>query len=153
MSTIPESNGRIGLVTGISGFIGAWVGLAVLQGGYTLRGTVRRPESIKLLLDGRYKPYVDAGRVQIITIPDMTAPGCFDEAVAGVDHIHHVASPVTFADVPLKEYIDPAVAMVREMLESAIGHAGPQLRSLTLTSSVAAVQTTGVLRHYTTSDW
>lgn len=153
MASLPTSNNRTSLVTGISGFVGAWVGLYVLEAGYNLRGTVRRPEAIRQLLTGPYKPYVDAGRVQIETILDMTQPGAFDEAVVGVDNIQHVASPATFVDQPLSGFVDPAVGMVKEILDSAIAHAGPQLRVVTLTSSMAAVITPAENRQFTTTDW
>ena len=80
MSPVP-SNGKIILVSGINGFIAAHVGLQVLEAGYLLRGTSRSARSAEPLLKGAYKDYAD--RVELVTVPDMTIPGAFDEAVKG----------------------------------------------------------------------
>ena len=153
MASIPASNNRTALVTGISGYQGAWVGMKCLEAGYKIRGVVRRPESIASLLSGPWQAYHDAGRIETVTIPDMIRPGCFDEAVVGVDIIQHVASPVTFNDVPLSQYVEPAVGMNRELLESALARAGPQLKSVVVTSSIAAVYQRDEDREFGPSDW
>ena len=87
MSSVP-SNGKVILVSGINGFIGAHVGLQVLEAGYSLRGTSRSAHSAEPLLKGAYKDYAD--RVELASVPDMTADGAFDEAVKGmyIPNIH-----------------------------------------------------------------
>lgn len=78
---IPEKNGKTVLITGLNGYIASVLGELLLSKGYSLRGTVRRPASVELLLQGPYAPYRE--RVQIIQVPDMTVSGAFDEAVIG----------------------------------------------------------------------
>lgn len=90
--SIPESNGKILLITGVNSYLGSVLGLLVLSKGYSLRGTVRNKSSIADLLDGAYAPY--ATRVSILEVKDMTLQGAYDEAVQGqscyswiVDHL------------------------------------------------------------------
>lgn len=71
------------LVTGINGYISSTIVLQLLQAGYRVHGTVRRPESVKSLLEGPLKSYVDL--ITVFEVPDMTADGAFDEAVKGID--------------------------------------------------------------------
>lgn len=79
--SIPPSNGKIVLISGINGYIASAIGLELLKEGYTLRGTSRSSHGASALLDGAYKMYKD--RVQMVSIHDMTVPGAFDEAVKG----------------------------------------------------------------------
>ena len=78
---MPDFNGKTLLVTGLNGFVGAVLGKYVLSKGYKLRGTVRRLESIDDIIKGPLATYKD--RVEIVLIPNMAAPGAFDEAVIG----------------------------------------------------------------------
>jgi nucleoside-diphosphate-sugar epimerase len=78
---IAPSNGKTVLITGINGYIASVLGLALLEKGYTLRGTSRRIASSEPLLKGPYAPYAE--RVKIYEVPDMTVDGAFDEAAKG----------------------------------------------------------------------
>jgi nucleoside-diphosphate-sugar epimerase len=78
---IPSSNGKTVLITGLNGYIASVLGLALLEKGYSLRGTSRRSASTEPLLKGPYAPYAD--RIKIYEVPDMTVDGAFDEAVKG----------------------------------------------------------------------
>jgi nucleoside-diphosphate-sugar epimerase len=78
---IPPRNGKTVLITGINGYIASVLGLALLEKGYSLRGTSRRIASTEPLLKGPYAPYAD--RIKIYEVPDMTVDGAFDEAVKG----------------------------------------------------------------------
>ena len=78
---MPDFNGNTLLVTGLNGFVGAVLGKHVLSKGYKLRGTVRRLESVENIIKGPLAIY--KARVEIIQIPNMTAPGAFDEVVTG----------------------------------------------------------------------
>ena len=71
------------LVTGINGYIASHVGDQLMSQGYTVRGTARdqsKADSIGKTLKERnpsasFEPYV---------LSDVTAPGAFDAAVAGM---------------------------------------------------------------------
>jgi len=80
--SLPESNGKTILVTGINGYIASVLGLDLLSKGYSLRGTSRRAASAASLLQGPFAPYAD--RVTIFEVPDMTIDGAFDEAAKGI---------------------------------------------------------------------
>ncbi|EJD07759.1 D-lactaldehyde dehydrogenase [Fomitiporia mediterranea MF3/22] len=126
------------LVSGANGFIAAWVVRTLLDHGYSVRGAVRSA-SKTTHMHKVFKDEVDNGRLEFIVVPDITAPGAFDEAVKGVDAIEHTASPFRYNSSDPADYIDPAVKGTVGILESAMKHAGPQLKRVVVTSSVAAV--------------
>ena len=79
--SVPPSNGKIVLVSGINGYIASAIGLELLKKGYTVRGSSRSSHGTNALLNGAYQLYKD--RVQFVIVSDMTVPGAFDEAVKG----------------------------------------------------------------------
>jgi nucleoside-diphosphate-sugar epimerase len=80
--SLPVSNGKTVLITGINGYIASVLGQLLLTKGYSIRGTTRRSISSEPLLNGPYEPYQN--RVKIYEIPDMTVDGAFDEAAKGM---------------------------------------------------------------------
>lgn len=82
--SIPKCNGKTVLITGINGYIASRIGHDLLKKGYKIRGTSRSKPSTEALLNGTYKEF--AGRVEMVSVPDMTIPGAFDEAVKGAYH-------------------------------------------------------------------
>ncbi|KAH7312962.1 hypothetical protein BKA65DRAFT_600504 [Rhexocercosporidium sp. MPI-PUGE-AT-0058] len=143
---IPESNGKTVLITGINGYIASVLGLQLLSAGYSLRGTTRRASSAEPLLKGPYSPYVD--RVKIYEVPDMTIDGAFDEAAKDIDGIFHTASPINFSLTDFSHFITPAIRGSEVLLNSAL-KAGPQLSSVVVTSSAAAIYDANKPRPYT----
>lgn len=135
--SLPPSNGKTLLVTGINGYIASSLGELILSKGYNLRGTSRSLASTHPLLAGAFAPY--ASRVEILEVSDMTILGAFDKAVQGVHGIFHTASPISLDLQNYEDVVIPAVAGTETLLNSALAHAGPQLSSLVVTSSVAAV--------------
>lgn len=88
------------LVSGANGYIGIWVVRKLLDHGYSVRGTVRSNSKGTHLLN-LFKDEAKNGKFELAIVPDITAPGAYDEAVKGVDAIEHTASPVTMdADDP-----------------------------------------------------
>ena len=81
--SLPPSNGKTVVVTGINGFIASVTGLAILKKGYTLIGTCRSRARAEPLLKDAYAEYDRAGRVKIVEVVDMTKEGAFDEVVKG----------------------------------------------------------------------
>ena len=71
MAAVP-SKGKTVLISGINGYIASAIGLELLEKGYNLRGTSRSASSAVGLLQGAYKEYMDAGRIDIVMIEDMT---------------------------------------------------------------------------------
>lgn len=74
------SHKSVVLVTGANGYIAARTVEAFLQAGHSVRGTVRSKSSAKDLVDA-LSQYAD--RLEIVEVPDITAPGAFDGAVKG----------------------------------------------------------------------
>lgn len=150
--SIPESNGKTLLITGINGYIASVLGQLVLSKGYSLRGTTRRAASAEPLLSGPYAAYKD--RVEIFEVSDMTVDGAFDEAAKGlppsfsslghmltypgVDGIFHTASPIDFSLDTFEKMVVPAMRGSEVLLASAL-KAGPQLKAVVVTSSVVAI--------------
>ena len=79
--SLPPSNGKTLLITGVNGYIASTLGMLILDKGYHLRGICRSAASAEALLLGAYSRY--KSRVQIIEVPDMTVDGAFDKVVAG----------------------------------------------------------------------
>ncbi|KAF2835330.1 NAD(P)-binding protein [Patellaria atrata CBS 101060] len=131
------SNNDVLVITGINGYIASVLGYALLKKGYHIRGTVRSLEKAKPLLEGVYAPYKD--RVQIYQVPDITADGAFDEVVKGAHGIFHIASPVGMSLKTYDEAIKPAIRGSTGILSSTLAHAGPQLRAVVVTSSIASL--------------
>ncbi|KAH8110863.1 NAD-binding protein [Phellopilus nigrolimitatus] len=124
------------LVSGANGFIAVWLVQDLLERGYSVRGTVRA-ESKATHIRNLFKAHGD--KLEIVEVPDITKPGAFDAAVQGVDAIAHTASPFHFnADDP-NDVIEPAVKGTVGILESALKHAGPQLRRIAVLSSCASI--------------
>ncbi len=67
--------------------IASRIGLDLLEKGYTVRGTSRAKHSADALLNGAYKQYAD--RVEMYSVPVMTVPRAFDEAVKGLISSKH----------------------------------------------------------------
>ncbi|KAJ8071399.1 hypothetical protein OCU04_001720 [Sclerotinia nivalis] len=133
---ISSPNHSTVLITGINGYIASVLGMHLLQAGYSIRGTTRRLSSADPLLKGPYAPYID--QVKIYEVPDMTISGAFDEAVKGVDGIFHTASPIDFSLTTYAQMVTPALDGTNNLLISAL-KAGPQLKTVVVTSSVIAV--------------
>ena len=82
------------LVTGANGFIAVWLLKALLEQGYSVRGTVRSYSKGEHL-ESLFRPFYDDGRFEIVEVPDFETPCAFDRAVEGVDGIIHTATLVT----------------------------------------------------------
>lgn len=66
------------LLTGLNGYIAAQTAAALLAAGYSVRGSVRKSSSAAQVVAALAK-YGD--RLEVVEVPDITAPGAFDEAI------------------------------------------------------------------------
>lgn len=80
---LPPTNGKILLITGITGFVASHLGLLALSRGYSIRGTSRRAQKAQRLADHAYKGF--ASRVEIFEVQDMTVEGSIKDAAEGAD--------------------------------------------------------------------
>ncbi|KAF2146407.1 uncharacterized protein K452DRAFT_283670 [Aplosporella prunicola CBS 121167] len=126
-------------ITGGTGFVGFAVLLEALRNGYAVHIVVRSETKANWLKAHPALPGLDSS-ASFFTVPDLTAPGSLDAAIAGVDYVIHVASPVPQFDAAPEErynrYIHPAVNCTLSALESA-KKAGT-VKRVVVTSSLAA---------------
>ena len=75
------------LVTGVDGFLGSHIADQFLSAGFKVSGTVGsipKAENIRKALVEKY----GQGRFEVISVPDITINGVFDEAVKGIKQPH-----------------------------------------------------------------
>ncbi|CAN1316679.1 Phenylacetaldehyde reductase [Linum perenne] len=126
-----EGKGKVVCVTGASGYIASWLVKLLLQGGYTVKATVRDPNNPKktqhlLALDGAKE------RLNLFKA-DLLDEGSFDNVVEGCEGVFHTASPA--------ELVDPAVKGTLNVLRSCAKV--PSIKRVVITSSMAAVAFNG----------
>ena len=73
------------LVTGGTGYVAGWVIKELLDRGYQVRTTIRGPDRARQAGERERLAYA---------VADLTRDEGWAEAVAGVDHVLHVASPL-----------------------------------------------------------
>lgn len=98
------------LVTGGTGFLGSWCVVRALESGYRVRVTVRslaKADVVRRAVVSR----VDPGDRLDVVAADLGSDDGWAQAVAGVDGVLHVASPLPAAEpTDRDEVVRPAVA-------------------------------------------
>lgn len=124
------------VVTGITGYVASHVGLAALQAGYRVRGTVRdlgRAEDLKAAF---VKQGVDVGKLEFVILDDLTSQPQLEKAIQGADGVAHVALPGSVPgdtdEVP-QQAVDSAIALLRAAAKE------PSVKRVVFTSSSVAV--------------
>ncbi|KAJ4305682.1 hypothetical protein N0V90_001213 [Kalmusia sp. IMI 367209] len=84
MAPVPK-NGLV-LVTGANGYLGSITVQTLLSSGYRVRGSVRDSSKHEWMLS-HYGP-----KFELVSIPDVSLPGAFDEAIKGIDGVAHIAA-------------------------------------------------------------
>lgn len=128
--------GSVVIVTGANGYIGSNVVDQLLLLGYRVRGTVRKLDKSKWmqpLLDGKY----GAGNFELVEVPDMAAPGAFDEVVKGASGFVHVATPVMQSFDP-NEAVPMVVNGILHVLQACCKESGIKRVVMTSSSTAAA---------------
>lgn len=82
------------LLTGGSGFVGSCIALEALAKGCSVRLALRKRSQFDDWLN-KYPEWKD--KLSYIVVEDFGKEGAFDEAVKGVQHVVHTATPVIFA--------------------------------------------------------
>ncbi|HEY4198986.1 MAG TPA: NAD-dependent epimerase/dehydratase family protein [Devosiaceae bacterium] len=140
------------LITGISGFLGGHVALALLKAGYRVRGSLRdlkRAAAVEATLKAAG---ADISALEFVAL-DLTDDAGWAAAMEGVRFLQHTASPfLTTMPADKHVLIGPAVAGTERAINAAL--AG-DVERIVLTSSMAAI----VYGHdkaqtlFTAADW
>lgn len=144
------------LLTGASGFIAAHILLRFLQAGHTVVATVRTKERAEQVVPTI--PQDLKSRVTFAIIPDVAAPGCFEQVIKenDFDGVIHTATPFTYAVSSPEELFNPAVHGTQNILEAAHNY-GPNITRVVLLSSCAAIldvfKGNNPGKIYTEEDW
>jgi nucleoside-diphosphate-sugar epimerase len=129
------------LVTGANGHVAQHVLSQLLSRPATSRPKVRatvRSESSSSGLATVFRDHVSSGELEIVRVPDIVAPGAFDDAVRGCTHVAHIASPLVVGAKDVEEdVLVPAVQGTLSLLEAAARSSS--VKSVVITSSFAAV--------------
>lgn len=123
------------LVTGANGFVASHVTQQFLQRGYKVRGTIRDLEKSSWLVQDVFKSYADNGDFELVVVPDLAAPGAFDDAIKGVSAIIHTASIVNFSPDP-NEVVPQTVAGATSILHAALKE--PSVKAFVYTGSISS---------------
>ena len=132
------------LLTGATGFIGFRTLVLALEAGYSVRCAIRDRKKESIIASNPAIKVLNLAqtRLTFITVPDLTVPGAYTEAIRDVTYVLHVASPIPLSN-PMghqtaeQSFIQPAVRGALGILEAA-QQAGT-VRRVVITSSVAAI--------------
>lgn len=130
-TTLPK--GSLILVTGATGFVASHVTKQFLERGYKVRGTVRDLSSASWLTESSFSPHTS--NLELVTVPDLSTSGAFDEAIKDVDAVAHIATIATLDPNP-HNVIPQTVAGVTNILEAAARE--PSVKEVVFTSSIMA---------------
>lgn len=124
----------ITLVTGGSGYVAGWLIARLLQDGHAVRATLRSAASADAVRENIRSVGADADRLDLVEA-DLLDDRGWDEAMRGVSHVAHVASPVMARAG--EDTIAIAVEGTRRVLRAA-SSAG--VERILVTSSAAAAR-------------
>lgn len=146
------------LLTGANGFIASHILSNLLEAKHSVRAVVRSQSKVDSLKSLFPAP---ASQLDYAIIPDMTAPGAFDEALKSnppFDIVMHTASPFLYkAAEDVNSFLQPAIKGTTEVLEGIQHVAKDSVKRVILTSSFAAIASFGrtdeTNKVYTEADW
>ncbi|WP_297104146.1 NAD-dependent epimerase/dehydratase family protein [uncultured Devosia sp.] len=152
MSANAQVHDRV-LLTGISGFLGGHLALALLKAGYSVRGSLRNIGKAEAVRDTLRRAGTDISRLEFVELDLMSDKG-WDKAMDGVRYLQHTASPFVI-DLPedKMELIRPAVEGTERALNAALK---ASVERIVLTSSMAAIaygHDKSRTRPFTEADW
>lgn len=131
------------LITGATGHLGFRTLVVLLQTNqYRARITVRKPEQeSKIRAAVSIKPFQDS--IEFAFVPDITTAGAYDEAIKGVQHVVHIASPVLTKPEHQTGgwkhiYYEPALQGTLSVLRAAKAVSG--IKTVVITASVGVLE-------------
>ena len=146
------------LLTGANGFLGTHILSQLLASKYSVRAIVRSQKKADQVRSDH--PTANQKDLDFGIVPDITAPGAFDNVVKSeppIDVVIHTASPFLYKAVSdnLKDFLVPAKQGTEGILKAIQAHA-PSVKRVVVTSSCAAVLDFAAGhdgRRYTANDW
>lgn len=146
-----QSNSLI-VVTGITGYIASHVGLAALQAGHRVRGTVRDQKRAEELKNAYAKQGVDTTKLQFVVVDDITSQVQLANAIKGADGVAHVALPGDILESS-DDMPQQAVKAAVGLLQASVNE--PSIKRIVFTSSsLASYQPPALLPEpVTDKDW
>ncbi|THD44538.1 MAG: NAD-dependent epimerase/dehydratase family protein [Bradyrhizobium sp.] len=141
------------LLTGVSGFLGGHVALALLNAGYQVRGSLRSLGKADHVRTTLAKAGADVSRLEFVALNLLGDQG-WEAAAQGCRYLVHTASPVA-ARMPTDkmELIRPAVEGTERALNAGLK---AKVERVVLTSSMAAIAAGHDLARttpFTAADW
>ncbi|KAF2473354.1 dihydroflavonol-4-reductase [Lindgomyces ingoldianus] len=133
MPTLALNPDSLVFVTGVNGLIGSHIADQLLERGYHVRGAVRDVAKASWLSDYFTNKHKNA-KFELVSVPDMTLDGCYDDVVKDCDGFVHVASPLT-GQIP-EETIPIAIKGGLNALKAAAKN--PSIKRVVYTSSSIA---------------
>ncbi|XDG09715.1 hypothetical protein ABKA04_009330 [Annulohypoxylon sp. FPYF3050] len=122
------------LITAVSGFLGYATAVSALESGYRVRGVVRKEAQIDEIKRTLPRQLLD--KIEFVIVPDLRADGAFNDAMKGVNHMIHMASPVGMAtDNYARDYLEPARDITLNVFSAAAKF--PNIQRLVVTSSLS----------------
>eukprot|EP00252_Welwitschia_mirabilis_P014625 TRINITY_DN3216_c0_g1_i2.p1 TRINITY_DN3216_c0_g1~~TRINITY_DN3216_c0_g1_i2.p1 ORF type:complete len:318 (-),score=28.78 TRINITY_DN3216_c0_g1_i2:80-1033(-) len=127
---------RVACVTGAGGFIASWIVKYLLDGGYSVRGTLRNPNDEK---NSHLQALNGAKERLKLFKADVLAYESVLQAIDGCDTVFHTACPVPSRKCsnPDEELVKPAVGGTLNVLKAC---SVSNVRRVIFTSSVSAVR-------------
>ncbi|KAH7133250.1 hypothetical protein B0J13DRAFT_451215, partial [Dactylonectria estremocensis] len=129
----------------------------LLEKNYSLVTTVRS-ENKAQKIRGAHADKVEAGKLEVVIVPDIAQEGAFDEVAKtpGIDVVLHTASPFHFNITDAKkDLIDPAVIGTTGILKAL--HKSASVKRVIITSSFASIideaHFTNPAKTFTEADW
>ena len=124
------------LLTGISGYIGLHCAKELLNGGYSVRGSVRNQAKGQEVRSTLAAASVDTQNLMIVEL-DLTSDRGWENATAGCEFVMHVASPFIIANPKdPQEMLSPAVDGSLRVLRAA---KRADVKRVVLTSSIVSM--------------
>ncbi|KAK3497408.1 uncharacterized protein B0T23DRAFT_82767 [Neurospora hispaniola] len=141
------------LVTGVNGLIASHIADQLLSAGYRVRGTVRnkaRCAWVEPFFTTRY----GVNRIEVIEVPNITAPGIWNAHVAGVSAVITVAGVAWLDDRDVPKAVNEELKCLYGLLDAAKMHSNT-VQAFIYTSSSWAAYTpkVGIRRTLTKESW
>lgn len=138
------------LVTGGTGFIAGWAIVALLEQGYRVRATIRSPAR-EAAVRTAVASHIDPGDRLRFAVADLTRDTGWDAAVAGCDHVLHIASPLgREAPRDRDALVEPARGGALRVLKAA---AAADVEHVVMTSAAATARERGSNATSTENVW